>query len=214
MSFYPINLDLTDRRCAVVGGGAVALRKVRSLLEAGAKVTVISPDLAEPLACMAERREIARRKKRYEDGDLAGFFLVICASDQAAVNRRAAGEAQRRGALVNVTDGVCPGDFTVPAQVRRGDLLFTVSTGGKSPALSRQLRRELALRYGEEYAIYLDLLAKMRAELKGILPESKTRVSFWQEAMNQGVLDLIKQGKLEKAEAGIRDAISSIRAKS
>lgn len=214
MSLYPMNLNLTQKRCAVVGGGKVAFRKACALWDAGARVTVISPALCGPLGDMAKRREIYHRDKCYEKGDLAGFFLVICAADRADVNRRAAEEAARGGALVNVTDGSHPGNFTVPAQVCRGDLLFTVSTGGKSPAFARQLQRELAGRYGEEYAVCLDLLAGMRAEVKQKLPESGMRVAFWQKAMNQGILDLIKQGKLEKAEAGIRDAISSIRAES
>lgn len=214
MSFYPINLNLTGRPCAVIGGGKVAFRKADALVKSGAAVTVISPELSEPLGRMADSGQVLHRKKYYEPGDLPGFFLVICATDQESINRQAAEEAKQLGVLINAVDESYPGDFTVPAQVCRGDLLLTVSTGGKSPAFARQLQREIAMRYGDEYAVYLELIAGMRGQLKASLPDSEARVQFWQKAMNQGILDLIKQGKLDKAEAEIRNAIGSIRTKS
>ena len=214
MSFYPINLDLSDKECAVIGGGKVAWRKVVSLLKAGAKVTVISPELIEPLFYMAEKEQIVHKKKCYRQGDLTGFFIVICATNQQMVNRQAAEDAKKNGALINVVDKSYPNDFIVPAQVCRGNLLITVSTGGQSPAFSRQLQRELSNKYGDEYAVYLDLIADMRETLKDVLQDSEARVKFWQQAMNQEILDLIKQGKLSKAEAEIKNAIGSIRTKS
>lgn len=214
MAVYPVNLDLTAKPCAVIGGGAVALRKTSALLLAGADVTVISPALAEPLAKLAEEKKIRYRAKAYGEGDLADFFLVICAADDAAANRAAARDAKAAGALVNIADRSFPSDFTVPAQVARGDLLITVSTGGQSPAVARQIRRELAERYGDEYGVFLRLAAKIRSEMRRALPDSKARERFWRRAMRARTLDLVRQGKLNEAEAEIRNAIGSFRSES
>lgn len=173
-------------------------------------VTVISPVLIEPLAKLAKAKKLLHKEQLYRQGDLTNFFLVICATDDQSINRCAAEEAKESGALVSVVDASFPSDFTVPAQISRGDLLMTVSTGGKSPAFSRVLSRELAQTYGEPYAVYLELLAKAREEMKTRLHTSKARELFWQKVMNQNILDLIKQGKLNKAEAEIKNAIGSV----
>lgn len=209
MELYPVNLDLADKPCAVIGGGKVARRKVDGLLRAGARVTVISPEIVSAIAALAEIKKIFYWPRSYEPGDLRGFFLVICAANRQEVNLKAAVEAKQCGALVNVVDGSDRSDFFVPAQVRRGDLLLTVSTGGRSPALAGQVRRSLEATYGEEYGVFLDMVAALRDELKTDLPESADRVRFWQNAFNQDILNLIKRGKLKKAEAELRNAIGS-----
>lgn len=214
MSLYPINLNLSQKSCAVLGGGSVAWRKVNALLKADAVITVISPTLIEPLTKLAKAKKLLHKEQLYRQGDLMNFFLVICATDDQKINRCAAKEASENGALVNVVDASFPSDFTVPAQISRGDLLMTVSTGGKSPAFSRALSKELAQTYGEAYGVYLELLANAREEMKTRLKTSKDREFFWQKVMNQEVLDLIKQGKLNKAEAEIKNAIGSIRSES
>lgn len=214
MSVYPINLDIMNRECAVVGGGSVAWRKANSLVQAGARVTVISPSIVEPFLVMVKRKEVIYKNKCYKEGDLEGFFLVICATDKMEINRAAAMEAKSNGALVNIVDRSFPSDFTVPAQVSRGDLLLTVSTGGRSPAFAKQLQRELAARYGDEYAVYLDFVAKMRDSLQEDLPDSNERVKFWQKIINQDRLNLVRDGKLNKAEAEIKNAIGSFGAES
>ncbi len=206
---YPINLDLRERLCAVIGGGSVALRKARTLLQAGAKVTVIAPVLTAELARLAESGQLRWQAKQYADGDLKNFFIVICATNSPAANVRAASEAKREGALVNVAEPSQLSDFTVPAQVRRGDLLLTVSTGGKSPALARQLRRELERDFGDTYGAWLERLTILRGEMKSRLDNSQARETFWRQAMDAAVLELVKQGELKRAEARIRDAIDS-----
>ncbi len=211
---YPINLDLRTRCCAVVGGGSVALRKVRTLLQAEAAVTVIAPVLTAELAAFAAQGKISWRQKKYAEGDLHGFFLVISATNSAATNTRSAMEARREGALVNVVEPSRLSDFTVPAQIRRGDLLLTVSTGGKSPALARQLRRELEHDFGDTYGAWLEKLALWRTEMKARLETSQQRENFWRQAMDTEVLNLVKQGKLDEAEAKIKDAIGNFGAES
>lgn len=210
MAVYPVNLNIEGKPCAVIGGGKVAYRKVKALLKAKANVTVISPMLVDELTQLVEQAAIMHSAKVYSRGDLNVYFLVICATDHSEVNQKAALEAKKAGALVNIVDDESYSDFIVPAQVSRGDLLFTVSTGGKSPALARQLRAELADTYGMEYEMYLDLVARIRSELKENLRTSQERGEFWEKAMNQNILDLLRQGKLNEAEARIKDAIGSI----
>jgi precorrin-2 dehydrogenase/sirohydrochlorin ferrochelatase len=152
-SSYPIVLtDLSMARCVVIGGGAVAERKARQLIEAGARPTVISPAISEALAGWREAGQLEHIARAYAEGDLAGAALVIAATDDAAVNGLAAAEARRLGVLANIADDPGAGSFHTVATVRRGDLLISVSTGGASPGLAARLRRELEERYGPEYA--------------------------------------------------------------
>lgn len=210
MPFYPVNLHLTGQSCVVVGGGAVAERKVMPLLAAQAKVTVISPQLTPRLAQLAEVRRIVHIARNYRQGDLKDMFLVICATDHRDVNLEAAQAAKQQGALINVVDAPDLGNFSVPAQVTSGDLLITVSTGGKTPVMAKRLREELAAKYGPEYGQYIALLGRLRDELKARLANTKEREAFWRESVNQDILDLLKQGKIKEAEAKVRNAISSI----
>ena len=210
MADYPINLRIAGKRCAVIGGGAVASRKVKSLLAAGAAVAVFSPELTLELAEMVKKKQFNYIAMSYQEGDLSGFFLVICATDDSSVNEAVAKEAEEAGILANVVDVPELGNFSVPAQVKRGDLLLTVSTGGKSPAMAKKLRQELAKQYGEEYGEYLDMLDKIRRELKQRLATSKQRELFWRETIDENVLALLRQGRIEEAEAVICHAASSI----
>lgn len=211
---YPVNLDLTDKRCAVIGGGGVAARKTSALLAARARVTVIAPQLTASLAQLAARGKIVHIAKPYREEALDGFFLVFCATDDAETNCRAASAARAGGALVNVADASASSDFTLPAQVRRGDLLLTVSTGGRSPALARRLAKELAARYGEEYGVCLEMLEHVRKEMKRALSSSQEREAFWREALSGEVLRLVREGKFMEAEAEIRNAIGGFRTES
>lgn len=206
MPVYPVNLRIEGKACAVIGGGRIAERKVRSLLTAGAAVTVISPRLTEALQALAATRMISYIEGPYQAGQLTSYFIVICAADDAAVNKEAAREAAACGALVNQAADDADGDFSVPAQVRRGDLLLTVSTGGQSPVLAKQIQQELAEQYGEEYALYLELAGRLRQQLKEQLPFSTQRELFWRQAIDRDILVLLKQGKLKEAEERIQHA--------
>lgn len=209
MHYYPINLALQGRRCLVVGGGAVAQRKVQTLVAAEAAVFVLSPDLTPCLAEMAAAGRIWHIADHYQPGVVKDYFLVICATDDAVVNRLAAEEARQAGALVNVVDSPEQGDFTVPAQIVRGDLVIAVSTGGKSPALARSLCRELAEQIGPEYGTYLELLANLRQEMKQQLATAERRREFWQAALDAEMLALLRAGRIQEAEERIRYAARS-----
>jgi len=160
---YPIALDLSGRRAVVVGGGEVALRKVRALADVGAKVRVVAPKL---VARFAEDGRFECLAERYQKRHLEGALIAVAATDDEAVNRRVAEDARAAGVLVNVVDQPELCDFIVPAQVRRGDLLIAVSTGGAAPALAKRLRERLEKEFGPEYATLLDVLGEVRENLK------------------------------------------------
>ena len=207
---YPINLCLTGRACTVVGGGAVALRKVRRLLAAGATVTVAAPAVCEELATL-----IAAGQVRFSDmaaglPDFCGSRLVICAAADTVVNAQAAATARAAGALVNMAAPPLElGDFELPAAEAEGDILLTVSTGGRSPELARRLRERL-LNVAARYSEWLEVLAPYREGLKRKLTAPRERENFWRQVLDDRLLDLVEQGNFDEAEELIIHALDSI----
>ena len=165
MNLFPVNLDIRGRKAVVVGGGAVAERKCRSLLESEASVTVIAPAITPGLEELRGQMKISVLLRPYLAGDLAGALLVFAATDDRAVNGVVAEEAKRLGILVCVADEPAEGTFASPSVVRRGDLLLTISTSGKSPALARRIRQDIEARYGPEYGDIVDIVGAFREKL-------------------------------------------------
>jgi precorrin-2 dehydrogenase/sirohydrochlorin ferrochelatase len=155
---YPIFLDLSGRRCVVVGGGEVASRKAHKLLQARARVVVISPEIKPELESVAV--EIHRR--HYREGDLEGAYLAFAATDSRETNAAVAWEAKERGIPVNVADKPSDGDFALPSTLRRGSLQVAVSTGGASPTLARRIKNELEEAFGPEWAGVVEEFDKAR----------------------------------------------------
>lgn len=145
---YPIFLDLRDRRCLIIGGGEVANRKARKLLQSQAEVVVVSPEVKPEIESMA----VEVRRRPYREGDLEGAYLAFAATDSREVNSAVAREAQERGVFVNVVDKPSEGNFALPSTLRRGGLQVAVSTGGASPTLARSIRGELEKQFGPEWA--------------------------------------------------------------
>ncbi|HLK58242.1 MAG TPA: bifunctional precorrin-2 dehydrogenase/sirohydrochlorin ferrochelatase [Chthonomonadaceae bacterium] len=166
--YYPISLDLSGKLCLVVGGGAVAERKVAGLLDAGARVRVISPELTPTLQALADAQRIEVLLAPYETACLADAGLVFAATNRREVNARVAQEAGARGLLVNVADAPEASSFHVPALIRRGDFCLSISTGGKNPLLAARLSDELETRFGPEYGAFVELLGQMRDYIKGM----------------------------------------------
>ena len=137
MRYYPLFLDITGRKCVVVGGGNVAERKVERLLDCGARVEVVGKSLTPLLAAWNGEGKVVHRDADYEDSCLVGAFLVIGATDDGAVNGRVATDARALGIPVNIVDDPARCDFILPSIVERGDLSIAVSTGGRSPALAK-----------------------------------------------------------------------------
>ena len=197
--YYPVSLDVNGKRCVVVGGGEVALRKVGALLEHESIVQVISPELCPDLEELFTSGRIMVAKRPYADGDLAGAFVVIAATDDVEANRKVAVEAEKLGILVNVVDTPNLSNFIVPSHLRRGDLTIAVSTGGRSPALAYRIREELENIFGDDYAALLALVGRVRSELKqsGVTATGDD----WQRALDiNTLLALIREGKNDEAK--------------
>lgn len=208
--YYPAFIDLRGRHCLVVGGGQVAERKAAALLESGGRVTVVSPRLlTERLRAWAAAGTITHLARDYQAGDTAGAFLVISATDVAAVNREIARECTNRGVLLNVVDAPQLCNFIVPSTVRAGDLTLAISTAGKSPRLAKKIRQELQERYGEEYAVLLNLLGELREELQVTVPDGKKRREIWEAMPLDEMLELIRHQKISRAKERAQQCISS-----
>jgi len=200
ITYYPVFLNVNGKKCVVVGGGQVALRKVRVLLEHGADVEVIGPGLCPALVRLAESGEIHALTREYQEGDLKNAFVTIAATDNSDINQRVVMEARRSAVLVNVVDDAGNSDFIVPSYLRRGDVTIAVSTGGKSPALARKIRSRLEKELGDEYALLACLIGEARDEVRqqGI----KLDGDSWQEAIDLDLLiDLLRKGERERAKA-------------
>lgn len=164
-TLYPIFVKLRGKKCIVVGGGMVASRKVKKLLEARADVTVISPRVTEELEEHASRKDVHVIRRQYRNGDLENAFLVIGATDSKKINESIAKYAKKKKILFNIVDAPSMCDFFVPSIYTQGDLKIAVSTNGKSPAVARKIREELALLYGAAVASILRDLGSVRKKL-------------------------------------------------
>ena len=201
---YPVNLVLDGRQCLVVGGGHIARRKVEGLLTCGARVRVVAPQIDADLRLITD---VAFDERRWRPEDLDGVWLVIAATDDPAVNGAVYDAGQRAGIWVNGADDPANCSFTLPSVVRRGDLQVAVSTGGRSPALSRWLRRRIEGEIGPEYAVLLDILATERDGLKAA--GRSTEGLDWNSALDSDMLDLIRTGDLAHARERLQTCLSS-----
>jgi siroheme synthase-like protein len=198
--YYPIFLNIQGKRCVVIGGGKVALRKIKMLLDCGANVSVISPKPHPDIAKLSKERAIHFIQRDYESQDLKGAVIAIVCTDVKEVNRKVADEAKKAGILVNVADDPEPSDFIIPAFFRRGNLTLAVSTSGVSPALARKIRMKLEKSFGEEYASLLSLIGEVRSTLKekGYIVDAEA----WQGALDLDLLiQLVRSGQRKKAKA-------------
>jgi len=199
MGHYPVFLEMKGRPCVVVGGGAVAERKVEGLLAAGARVTVVSPELAPGLAALKEEGRLRHVARPYREGDLEGYELAVVATDDGSVNAVVAREGRERGVWVNAVDDPPNCDFILPSVIRRGDVVIAISTGGASPALARRLREELEAFLEEDSASLAGLLQDVRQELRarGIAVNAEK----WQRAIDGRLRALLAQGREGEARA-------------
>jgi precorrin-2 dehydrogenase/sirohydrochlorin ferrochelatase len=200
MKYYPAYLDLRERLCVVIGGGAIAERKTLSLIEAGADVTVISPSLTPKLLDLSASGKISHLKKNFEEQDLIGAFLAIAATDSPLVNSVVARACKKKHVLVNVVAPPEESSFIVPSVIERGELLIAVSTSGASPALSKKIREELEKHYGPEYELLLNTLTSIRKKVLEEVIDERARKKIFQSIVDSDVIDLLRQGKTHEAE--------------
>jgi siroheme synthase-like protein len=206
-ALFPVNLVVAGRRCVVVGGGEVAARKAGALLDCGADVMVVAPEVVAALAEWATAGRLCVARRPYDDADLEGAWLAVAATDDPAVNRRVSADASARRVWVNVADDPQQCSVTLPSVVRRGPLLVTVSTGGHSPALSAWLRARLERELGPEYAVLIELLSAEREAIRGA--GRSTEGADWQRALDSNMLELIKAGEIGKARERLKACLSS-----
>jgi precorrin-2 dehydrogenase len=198
-TFYPVLLNVHGRRCLVIGGGKIALRKVRTLIGHSAEVVVVSPAIDPELQQLVEDGSVKAICREYRAKDLEGAFLVIAATDDLRINEKVASDSKKRRIPVNVVDKPDISDFIVPAFFKRGDIIVAVSTSGKSPALARKIRNELENELRTEYSHLAVIASDVRSELKKrgmpVSPEE------WQSALDlNSLLELIKRGKNKEAK--------------
>ncbi len=205
MRYYPIYLDISNKRCTVIGGGEVAARKAQRLLECGARVTVVAAKLAPEMEALKAARRIEHVESDYREEALEKAFLVIGATNSAAVNEQVYRDARAKGVLVNVVDDPQLCDFILPSLVERGDLSIAVSTGGKSPALARKMREEIEKSYGPEYDAFVRVMGVLRERVlrRGDSPEANRQV--FESVVQSDVLERIRRGDREGARNRIRE---------
>ena len=208
--FYPLLLDVSGRRCVVVGGGQVGTRKVRPLIEAEADVVAISPEVSETLEKWAKEGRLEWLQRTFVPTDVDGAYLVFGATNDAAVNRDVAEAAEKNGILFNNARGPDGADFHVPSTVRRGGLTVTVSTGGGSPAYARLVRERLEDTFGPEHAEVGALFEDLRARVMERFPDNAARRrAFWKELVSWEMVDWVRDGNEKAIEERVTQCLSS-----
>lgn len=210
MQTYPVFVLIADRPCLVVGGGSVAERKVQDLLQAGARVTVVSPELTPALAAQAGKGEIRHFPGDFQEEQVAGMALVIGATDDPQVNARVSAAAQARGIWVNIVDQPDLCTFIVPAQVRRGELTLAISTGGASPALARQIREELEHHFGPEYGHYLDLLQALRTQVLAVRRGDPANAALFLRLVASPLLPALSRGDAAEVRRLLQEILGEV----
>jgi len=198
---YPVSLVLDGRRVLVVGGGKLASRRVADLLEAGARVEVVSPTVSLEIAAWAEEQKVIVALRPFEAGDVSGAWLCVAGTDDPAVNRAVVAAAEREHCFVSSAGDGSASSARPMSVLRRGDLEVAVGTSGRAPAAAVWIRRQLATLVGPEYGVLIDLVAEARAEAR---PGAN-----WQAALDSGILASIRAGRLDEAREGLRTCLSS-----
>lgn len=200
MAHLPIFLDVTGRRCVVIGGGEVAARKVRGLLEVGADVAIVSPSLIEELATLASQGRIRHMHREYAAGDLADAALVYAATDDAELHRRLYAAARDRGIPINVADVPALCTFITPAVMTRGSLQIAVSTEGASPAMAKRIIKRLERLFGPEYGLALEVMRAARNRLKATEPDIGIRARKLTTLAMSRIPEYLRKGNLDAVE--------------
>ncbi len=208
MRYYPMMMDLQGRPAAVIGGGAVAERKARSLVDCGAKVTVVAPELTEGLQSLVAEGAVVHRARKYERGDLDGATVAFVAVDDVDASAAAAEDARSAGVPVNVVD--CPElcDFIVPSVVSRGPLTIAISTGGASPAWARKIRENLEAEFGDEYCRLLDAVGAVRRRCLESISDPERRREALKNAADDSLLELARNMEGAQLESEVMKLVA------
>jgi siroheme synthase-like protein len=199
-SYYPVSLDVSGRSCLVVGGGTVATRKARTLLDCSGVVTVIAPNLSDDMETLVPALHAIERRQ-YGKGEAAAYRLVVTATGIPEVDGAVYADAEAAGVWVNSADDVAHSSFILPAVHRDGSVTVSVSTGGLSPALASWLRTRLAAEYGEGLGVLAQLLGEARTNLKRAGVRSDT--VDWVRLLEGPLPELVRAGALDEARSAI-----------
>jgi siroheme synthase-like protein len=204
---YPVNLVVAGRRCVVVGAGRIAARKIEALLAAGADVHVVAPKLGDQVRAWRDEERIDADERKFEASDLDGAWLATAATDDPAANHAVFSAGAERRVWVNAADDPDNCSFTLMSVIRRGDLVVTVGTGGRSPALAAWLKDRFTAELGPEYETLLELLSEAREAVRA--DGRSTEDADWKRALDSGMLDLIRAGRVSEAKELLRSCLSS-----
>lgn len=207
---YPVMLDVAGRLAVVIGSTPSAVRSATSLVKHGADVVIITPDVSTELMDMEADGTLSIEPRGYVRGDLAGAMLVVVASGSGETDAAVAAEARERNVLVNVQDDASASDFIVPSVVRRGDLQIAVSTEGRAPSVTRQVRRGIARAHGEEWGPYVGLVAELRAVAisRGMATEAEL-APLLAHVEDSDILSRLHAGEAIRAEAVYEDYLAA-----
>ena len=204
--YYPIYLDIENRNVVIIGGGNVCARKAETMMNYGARVTVISPEFTGEIETWGREGCLQLRKKTYDESDLDDANIVIASTDNESVNTQIAEDCRRRRIPVNVVDVTHLCEFIVPAIIEKGSIQIAVSTGGKSPVIARTLKEDLNRLIGPEYDEINQVLGSLRDGAKKVLPTDVDRKRFFDGIVAQGILDMLRNGRRRDAYATIASA--------
>lgn len=207
MRYYPVCLDVKDRRCLVVGGGRVGTRKVKTLLDCGAQVTVISPETTDTLDQLVALDAIVLKRRSYRSSDMDDVFLVIGATDDEALNHRIHQDAEQRQRLCNIADQPHRCNFILPSIIQQGDLMIAISTSGRSPAFAKHLRRRLQDQFGPEYGRLLDLMGAVREKLLAADHAPEVHKPLFEKLIESGLLEMIKSNDNQAVDNLLADVL-------
>ncbi len=205
MKYYPLFLNIRNKKCLVIGGGSVATRKVYSLLEAGADIHVISPKITHKLNKLVKEKKIKYLPRYYEKGDLENFSLVFSATGDKVVNKLIAEEARVENVLLNTIDEPELCDFIVPSSITRDDLIIAISTSGKSPLLARKIRIRLEGLFGKEYGEFIRIIGAVRAKLLTKKEDFKYNRKLLEKLIDSKLLQFICEGDKDGIDTLIKD---------
>lgn len=203
-TYYPVFFTLENRRCVVVGGGQVALGKIKGLLDAGAIVTVIAPEVDPHMEALIAERRLTHLRRAYRTGDLEGAFLVIAATDDMDTNRAVWQEAETRNIPCNVVDQPELCSFIAPAIVRKGPVAVAISTGGASPALAKQIKQRVAHILPDSIGEFAELLGELRPLAKELMPDLEARNKAWERVVTSDAYEVLLTEGIEAARSRVR----------
>ena len=203
MRYYPMFVSLVGRACLVVGAGQVGLRKIETLADCNAASILVvdrnPPDQA--LELLLRRPGLVFAQRDFQDSDLDGMFLAIASTSSPAVNQRISDLCRERGVLCNIVDQPEACTFIVPATVRQGDLTLAISTGGQSPALAKRIRKDLQESFGQEYALFLDLMGRLRPLVLALGLDTGVNTEIFRALVGSRLLEALKLGDAALAQA-------------